>query len=56
LSSQTRPNIDPVIDVVAIRTLREMADGDYIMARAAYQNRLVPQFLIASHQAIEKYI
>ena len=56
LSPQTRSNTDPLLDSFAIRTFRDMADGDYIMARSAYKNRLVPQFLTASHQAIEKYI
>lgn len=32
-----------------------MADEDYIMARLALRNRLIPQFIWASQQAIEKY-
>jgi hypothetical protein len=45
-----------LLDNFATRTFRDIADGDYIMARAAYRDRLVPQFLVASHQTIEKYI
>ncbi len=32
-----------------------MADDDYILARLALRNRLIPQFIWASQQAIEKY-
>jgi hypothetical protein len=39
----------------AIRSLRDSADGDYISARMVFRARLIPQFLWASLQAMEKY-
>ena len=33
-----------------------MADGDYILTRLAHRNRLIPQFIWNSEQAIEKYL
>ncbi len=33
-----------------------MADEDYVMARLALRNRLIPQFIWATQQAIEKYL
>ena len=56
MGPQTRNIIDPLLDNFAIRTFRDMADGDYIMARMAYRAKLFPQFLTAGHQAVEKYI
>ncbi len=40
----------------AIRSFREIADGDYIAARLSLRASLVPQFLWQSLQAIEKYL
>jgi HEPN domain-containing protein len=40
----------------AIRCFRDIADGDYVSARMAYRAVLIPQFLWASQQAIEKYL
>ncbi len=40
----------------AIRSFRDVADGDYISARQAYRAQLVQQFQWASLQAIEKYL
>jgi HEPN domain-containing protein len=40
----------------AIRCFRDTADGDYIAARMAYRAQLMPQFLWACLQAIEKYL
>ena len=40
----------------AVRCFRDTADGDYIAARMAYRAKLMPQFLWASLQAIEKYL
>lgn len=40
----------------AIRSFREIADGDYIAARLSYRAQLVPQFLWQSLQAVEKYL
>lgn len=44
------------INDFARRSFRDMADEDYIMARLALRNRLIPQFIWASQQAIEKYL
>src|SRR5688572_26077309 len=40
----------------ATRCFRDIADDDYIAARAAYRARLVVPFLWSSLQAIEKYL
>lgn len=40
----------------AMRSFRDVADGDYIAARMAYRAQLPTQFLWASQQALEKYI
>jgi hypothetical protein len=40
----------------AIRSFRDVADGDYIAARLAHRARLPAQFLWASQQTIEKYL
>jgi hypothetical protein len=39
----------------AIRSFRDGADRDYIAARMAFRAQLIPQFLWAGLQAIEKY-
>lgn len=44
------------INDFAVRSFRDIADGDYIAARMACRAELVPQFLWASQQAIEKYL
>lgn len=49
-------NLDPWVNDFAIRSFRDTADGDYIVARLAYRARLIPQFLWSSLQAIEKYL
>jgi HEPN domain-containing protein len=40
----------------AFRSFFEIADGDYIAARTLYRAKLLPQFLSASQQALEKYL
>ena len=40
----------------AIRSFRDIADGDYIAARTAFRCALYQQFFWASQQAVEKYI
>lgn len=40
----------------ATRSFRDMADQDYIMARAAYRSQMYPQFHWSGLQAIEKYL
>lgn len=37
------------------KTLRDIADGDYISARVLYKNHCFDQFLYFSHQCLEKY-
>lgn len=47
---------DHLLNDFAIRSFRDIADGDYIAARMACRAELVIQYLWASQQAIEKYI
>lgn len=47
--------IDALINNFAIRSFREIADGDYIAARVSFRALLIPQFLWQSLQAVEKY-
>jgi HEPN domain-containing protein len=47
---------DPLLNEFALRSLRDVADGDYIAARMAYRAELILQALWASQQALEKYI
>ena len=49
-------SIDAELNDFAIRSFRNIADGDYIAARMACRARLAVQFLWSSQQAIEKYI
>jgi HEPN domain-containing protein len=49
-------DIDRRINDFAVRSFRDIADGDYIAARMACRAELVPQFLWSSQQAIEKYL
>jgi hypothetical protein len=48
-------NIEILLNDFAIRCFRDIADQDYIAARAAYRSELFPQFHWLSLQAIEKY-
>jgi hypothetical protein len=50
------PITDGAINDFAIRSFRNIADGDYIAARMACRAVLLPQFLWGSQQAIEKYL
>lgn len=52
----TQDLIDRQINSFATRSFRDIADGDYITARLAIRNGLMPQFLWSSQQAIEKYL
>ena len=47
---------EPWVNGFAIRSFRDIADGDYIAARMACRAELLPQYLWASQQAIEKYL
>ena len=37
-------------------SLRDMADGDYIIARMAFRAKIFPHFFWSAHQAMEKYL
>src|ERR1035438_7809352 len=54
--SAERPEITALLDDFAVRSFRDIADGDYIVARAAIRVELLPQFLWSGLQAIEKYL
>ena len=47
--------LDRYINSFADQSFRDQADRDYIAARLACRFELMPQFLWASHQAVEKY-
>lgn len=49
-------DIDRRLNDFAVRSFRDIADGDYIAARMACRAELVPQFLWSAQQAIEKYL
>ena len=40
---------------IAVQCFRDTADQDYIHARLAYENNLIPQFLWSSLHCLEKY-
>lgn len=48
--------LDLLLNDFAVRSFRNMADGDYIAARMAIRAGLMHQFLWSSQQAIEKYL
>src|SRR5207249_2979149 len=48
--------IDRHINGFATQSFRDQADRDYIAARLACRAELMPQFLWASQQAVEKYL
>jgi HEPN domain-containing protein len=48
--------LDALVNDFALRSFRDIADGDYIAARMACRAALVTQFLWASQQAVEKYL
>jgi hypothetical protein len=47
--------LERYINSFATQSFRDQADRDYIAARLACRFELMPQFLWASHQAVEKY-
>jgi HEPN domain-containing protein len=49
-------NTDVLLNNFAVRSFREIADGDYIAARMSSRALLAPQFLWQSLQALEKYL
>jgi hypothetical protein len=48
--------LDRFVNAFGTQSFRDQADRDYIAARLACRHELFPQFLWASHQAIEKYL
>jgi hypothetical protein len=50
------PTKEDKINYFITRSFRDVADGDYIAARALYRHGLDQQFLWSSLQAIEKYM
>src|SRR5437867_3718571 len=48
--------VDALINDFAVRSFRDVADAEYIAARMACRAALVPQFLWASQQTVEKYL
>jgi hypothetical protein len=49
-------SIEVELNDFAIRSFRDVGDYDYISARMAYRGNLIPQFLWAGLQVIEKYL
>jgi len=50
------PKLDVLINDFAVRSFRDVADGDYIVARMACRAALVTQFQWSSQQAVEKFL
>jgi HEPN domain-containing protein len=48
--------LDRFVNSFSTESFRDQADRDYIAARLACRHELFPQFLWASHQAMEKYL
>lgn len=48
--------LDRYVNSFATQSFRDQADRDYVAARLACRYELMPQFLWAAHQAIEKYL
>jgi HEPN domain-containing protein len=55
-SPNDRDRIERALNSFASQSFRDQADRDYITARLACRAELFPQFLWASHQAVEKYL
>jgi len=47
---------DILLNDFAIRSFRDMADGDYVVARMAYRAQFPAQFMWSALQAVEKYL
>jgi hypothetical protein len=48
--------LDALVNDFAVRSFRDIGDGDYLAARMACRAALVTQFLWAAQQALEKYL
>lgn len=51
-----KDKLDRFVNSFGTQSFRDQADRDYVAARLACRYELFPQFLWASHQAIEKYL
>lgn len=54
--SSEQDKLDRYVNSFGMQSFRDQADRDYVSARLACRHELFPQFLWASHQAIEKYL
>lgn len=54
LSEQDK--LERYVNSFATQSFRDQADRDYVAARLACRFELMPQFLWASHQSVEKYL
>lgn len=54
--SSEQDKLERYVNSFGTQSFRDQADRDYIAARLACRYELFPQFLWASHQAIEKYL
>jgi hypothetical protein len=49
-------SLNALLNDFAFRCFRDIGDGDYIVARQAFRQRLIQQALWSGLQAIEKYL
>lgn len=49
-------SVDVLLNDFAIRCFRDIGDGDYIVARTAFRQRLIQQALWSGLQTLEKYL
>lgn len=56
MAQLTQAMTDRLLNEFALRSFRDVADGDYIAARMAYRAELLLQAFWASQQALEKYL
>ncbi len=54
--SSKQDKLERYVNSFATQSFRDQADRDYIAARLACRFELIPQFLWASQQAVEKYL
>jgi len=52
----TVTRVDRLLNDFATRSFRDTADRDYVHARLAFQNGLVPQFQWSALHCLEKYV
>ncbi len=57
IASEMLPELrEALINQLALRSFRDIAEGDYIAARMAFRAELYLQALWSSQQALEKYL